>query len=105
MSKHKHGPGCDHDCREEDVFTVDLEFDDGETVACEPLFVFEVDDKEYVALVPVDEESDDIYLYEYHDISEDEFEFLDIEDDEVFDKVVEECGRILEEAEAFEEDK
>ncbi len=87
---------------EEDM-TITLEFDDGESVLCEPLFVFDVDGVDYVALVPVDEESDDVYLYEYNEISDDEFEFLDIEDDATFDKVAAEFEKIMEEAEATEE--
>ena len=86
MADHEH----DQNFEEETVIT--LEFDDGEEVDCTPLVVFEVDEKEYIALVPVDEESEDVYLYNYKEIDEDEFEFTDIEDDDEFDTVAELAG-------------
>ncbi len=86
----------------DEMITITLEFEDDEKVVVEPLFIFEVDGKEYVALAPVDEESDDVYLYEYRELDDDEFEFLDIEDDAEFDKVAAEFERIVDEAEAEE---
>ena len=83
----------------DELITITLEFDDDEKVVVEPLFIFEVDEKEYIALAPVDEESDDVYLYEYKELDNDEFEFLDIENDAEFDKVAAEFERIIEEAE------
>jgi len=99
---HKHDENCcGHDHDEMDVIT--LEFDDGEAVDCEALGIFEVDGKEYAALVPLDEDEDDVYLYEYKETG-DEFELIDIEDDEEFDKVVAEFENILEEMDALEEE-
>ena len=49
--------------------------------------IFDVDGKEYIALIP-DDDSDDVYLYGYKEVSEEEFELIDIEDDAEFDKVV-----------------
>ena len=80
---------------------ITLEFDDGESVECEVLGLFEYDefpDKEFIALIPVDEKSDDVYIYEFHEISEDEFELLDIESDEDFEKIVAEFERLVEES-------
>ena len=96
---HEHGPECDCGCNEEEVPVITLEFEDNEKVECEPLFIFEVDGGDYIALAPVDETLDDVYLYEYHELDGDEFEFLDIEDDDVFDKVTAEFERIIEESE------
>ena len=39
------------------------------------------------SLIP-DDDSDDVYLYGYKEVSEEEFELIDIEDDDEFDKVV-----------------
>ncbi len=94
------GCGCEHD---EEPIIINLEFDDGETIECEPLFIFDVEGSDYVALVPTDETNDEVFLYAYHELSEDEFEFLDIDSDEVYDKVVAEFERIMEEAEALDE--
>lgn len=82
--------------------TITLEFDDGESVLCEALFVFTVEGKEYIALSPVadegsQDEEEDIYLYEYFETGEDEFELGDIEDDATFEKVSKEFDRIIEE--------
>ena len=100
-----HGPDCTCGCQDgnDEEMKITLEFDDGEKVEVVPLFVFALDNKDYVALVPEDEESEDVYLYRYHDLSDEEFEFLDIEDDEEFDRVCQEFERILEEAEGAEE--
>ena len=99
--KLEHGPECDCGCHDEEmeIPTITLEFDDDEKVDCEPLFIFEVEGCEYIALAPVDETLDDVYLYAYNEINEEEFEFLDIEDDALFDRVVAEFEKIVGEAE------
>ena len=84
--------------RDEDSDFITLEFEDGQEVECEIMGIFDLDDKEYIALIP-DDDSDDIYLYGYKEISEEEFELLDIEDDAEFEKVVAEFDRITAEEE------
>lgn len=76
---------------EDDFIT--LEFDDGEEVVCEIMGIFEVDGKEYIALIP-DDKTDDVYIYGYAEISEEEFDLIDIEDDNEFNKVVEEFEKL-----------
>ena len=66
---------------------ITLEFDDGQEIECEVMGIFEVEGKEYIALIP-DDDTDDVYLYGYNEVSEEEFELIDIEDDDEFDKVV-----------------
>ena len=58
----KHGPDCDCGCQE-DVPKITLEFDDGEEIECEPLFIFDYQDQDYIALVPVDSTDEDVFLY------------------------------------------
>ena len=80
---------------------ITLEFEDGAEVECEALGLFEFDEfpgKTYAALAPLDETSEDVYIFEYHEISDDEFELVDIESDEEFDKVAAEFDRIVEES-------
>ena len=72
---------------EEEAEFITLEFDDGTEVEAEIMGIFDVDGKEYIALIP-DDDSDDVYLYGYKELSEEEFELIDIEDDDEFDKVV-----------------
>jgi len=79
---------------ENDIIT--LEFDDRTEVEAEIMGIFEVEGKEYIALIP-DDDSDDVYLYGYKEVNEDEFELIDIEDDAEFDKVVAEFEKLTEE--------
>ncbi|MBO4862678.1 MAG: DUF1292 domain-containing protein [Firmicutes bacterium] len=72
---------------EDEAEFITLEFEDGIEVEAEIMGIFEVDGKEYIALIP-DDDSDDVYLYGYNEVSEEEFELIDIEDDDEFDKVV-----------------
>ena len=81
---------------EDDAEFITLEFEDGEEVEAEIMGIFEVEGKEYIALIP-DDDSDDVYLYGYKEISDDEFELIDIEDDDEFDKVVKEFEKLTDE--------
>ena len=88
--------GFDIDVNEdetEDADFITLEFDDGAEIEREIMGIFEVDGKEYIALIP-DDETDDVYIYGYAEISEVEFELLDIDDDEEFSKVVAEFDKL-----------
>ena len=78
---------------EADIIT--LEFEDGVTVECEIMGVFDYEGNDYIALIP-DDDTDDVYIYGYKEVGEDEFEIVDIEDDELFEKVVAEFDAIME---------
>ena len=84
---------------EEEIITI--EFDDGTSVECEMMGVFDCDDKEYIALLPLDG-TDDVYLYGYSEDENGEFELMDIEDDAEFEKVVAEFDRIVAEEDVAE---
>ncbi len=71
---------------DEDEDFITLEFENGEEIECEIMGIFDVEDKEYIALLP-DDGTDDVYLYGYKEISDEEFELVDIEDDAEFEKV------------------
>ena len=73
---------------------ITLEFDDGVELECEIMGVFEYAGKEYIALIPLDD-SDDVQIYGYKEVGEDEFELVDIEDDAEFEKVVAEFDKIM----------
>lgn len=77
---------------EADIIT--LEFDEGEALECEIMGVFEHAGKEYIALIPLDD-SDDVFIYEYREVGDDQFEIVDIEDDTVFEDVVAEFDAIM----------
>lgn len=78
---------------EEEVMYMSLEFDDGVEEECEILGVFTVEGKEYIALLSP---ADDVYIYGYKPISEEEFELLDIETEEEFDKAAAAYDAIVE---------
>ncbi len=78
----------------EDMYMT-LSFDDGNEEECLIIGVFEVDGKEYIALDP-ENEDDDIYLYGYKEVSEEEFELIDIEDDAEFEAVSREFEALME---------
>ena len=75
---------------EDDILT--LEFDDGTEEECGILGVFEALDKEYIALNPLGTE--DVYIYGYKDYEED-YELIDITDEEEFKKVVAEFESLV----------
>lgn len=74
MAENKNNP-------QEDTDVITLEFDDGTELECEIMGVFDCDGKDYIALIP-DDDSDDVYIYGYKEVGKDEFELLDLEDDE-----------------------
>ena len=55
---------------------------------------FELNDKEYIALEPEDG-TDDVYIYGYKQISDDEFEITEIESEEEFDAAAAEFDAIM----------
>jgi len=79
---------------EEEASVITLEFDDGVELECEIMGVFDYDGKEYIALIP-DDGSDDVYIYGYKEVGEEEFELVDIDDDELFEAVVGEFEAIM----------
>lgn len=78
---------------EDDAEFITLQFENNEEIECEILGVFDLEDKEYIALLP-DDGTDDVYIYEYKEISDEEFDLIDIEDDAEFERVVEEFEKL-----------
>jgi uncharacterized protein YrzB (UPF0473 family) len=71
--------------------------DDGNEVECEVIEMFEFENKEYVVLLPVEEE--DPYILRVDKDDEGNELFAVIEDDEEFDRVAEAYDELLEEDE------
>ncbi len=78
---------------EEELEYITLEFDDGESVECEVQGVFDAGGKEYIALLPEDG-TDDVYIYGYKEVGDDEYDLLDLDDDE-FKIAVDEYEKII----------
>jgi len=81
---------------QEEAEVITLEFDDGEEVECEIMGVFDAAGKEYIALIPENNE-EDVYIYGYKEVGEDEFELIDIDDDSEFKTAVAEFEKLMDE--------
>ncbi|MBR5756669.1 MAG: DUF1292 domain-containing protein [Firmicutes bacterium] len=79
---------------EDDAEFITLEFEDGKIIETEIMGIFDVDNKEYIALLP-DDGTDDVFIYGYKEISEEEFDLIDIEDDAEFEKAAAEFDRLM----------
>lgn len=87
---------------EADDIRVTLDLDDGSQVECRILTIFEVADRDYIALLPLDEKGNDnadgeVYIYRY---SEDEKGIPSLEniaDDEEYEAVADRFDELLDE--------
>ncbi len=102
-----HSHGHNHECceghshdHEEQYLTVLLEND--EELKCSVLSIFDVNDKEYIALLPVGD--DQVLLYQYVEHNEEDFELLNIETDEEFAAVEDAFFNIFDE-DLFEDEE
>lgn len=97
--EHCGGCGCGCDCGDDHEYE-ELEFedmdgndiiyltlDDDTELECSVLGIFEVEDVEYIALLPMGEE--EVLLYRYIEHEDDEFDLLPIENEEEFGTVSE----------------
>lgn len=86
MSEHKHDHNCDCGCNEE--VTVTLTLDNDEELECAVLCIYEVEGKEYIALLPLDEAGDneegEVYIYRYAEV-DGEPTLDNIEDDDEYE--------------------
>lgn len=89
----------------EDELTLTLEMEDGESIDCIVLAIFPWEEKQYIALVPVDQADDedsDIFLYEYSEDEDGQPVLDNIDDDDVFEAVCDRFDEICDE-EDFDE--
>ena len=78
----------------ESYTTVELTLDNDEIIECAILTVYEAAGKEYIALLPLDEnlepnEAGDVYLYQYNETEDGEPDLGNIEDDDEYDLAAE----------------
>ncbi len=81
--------GCDHDHAQE---TIIITLDDGSELECSVLGVFDVENKSYIALMPIGDDEVLIYVYKENG---DEVELELIESDDEFDKVSKEFEQLF----------
>lgn len=78
------GCGCGHDHDEEKEHIIHLTLEDDSEIECLVIGSFGVDEKDYMALLSEDE---DVFLYRYKEIGENEIDLINIEDDSEFEAV------------------
>ena len=102
MSEHNHDCNCG--CNEE--VTVTLTLDNDEEIECAVLTIYSVDDKEYIALLPLDEDGDnedgEVYIYRYIETEDGEPTLENIENDDEYEAAADAFDEWLDEQE-FEE--
>lgn len=107
--ENKHDAGCEGDCSccgsdcgVDGEATVTLTLDDGTIQECAVLTIFPVEDKEYIALLPLDEngenEDGEVYLYRFQEVNG-EPSLDNIEDDDEYEKVADAFDELLDNAE------
>ena len=91
-----------------DLGIITLTLDDDSEVDCAILAIIPVNGKDYIALLPLDEEEDDdeVLIYRFIDKGDDEDpEIENIEDDDEYDAVADAFDELLDEMEFDEEEE
>lgn len=89
------GCGCGCDCEEEEAEIIVFEDENGKEESFEVIGVFEVEEKEYIALQSQEDSS--ILLCKYIEKENGDYEVEEIESDEEFNKVSDAFDAIVEE--------
>lgn len=93
MSEHNHDCNCGNaECNcgghEEDAVTVTLTLENDEEVECAVLTIYEVEGRDYIALLPINEEGKDsdgdVFIYRYLEV-EGEPTLDNIDDDDEYE--------------------
>lgn len=99
--KHVHDENCNHDHDHDEMDIIYLTLEDDSELECEVLGIFEVEEKSYIALLPVGEE--EVLLYGYKELEDEEFDLESIEDEEEFDVVSEAFYALFSDDEDFDD--
>lgn len=89
---------------EDSEIRVTLTLDDDSEVECRILTIFDLDDKDYIALLPLDEDGEDneegeVFIYRYSEDKEGNPELENIEDEDEYEAVADRFDELLDEAE------
>ena len=90
-----------------DDIRVTLDLEDGTTIECGILTILEVDEQDYIVLIPMDEndepiEEGEVYIYRYFEDEDGTPSLENIDNDEEFERVSECFDEFLDE-QAFDE--
>ncbi len=100
MSEEKNSLNNDIEYLDDENQTIDLVLDDGTSMTCDVIGLFEVDDVEYIALA--EPESDNILIYIYEEIG-DEVSLKNIEDEEEYQSIADEFMELF--SDLFEDEE
>ena len=96
---------------EDEEMTVELELDDGTVVNCAVITILEVDKRDYIVLLPINEKGEakdsDVWFYRYEENEEDPNEepvLTYIEDDDEYEAVADAFDEFLDNEEFMLED-
>lgn len=98
----------DFDLSDIEEMQVSLELEDGSTLECEVIYIFEWNGDDYAALTPVDESIEEIYFFGIQIDTEGdqpEITLLQIEDDEMLDAISDAFDEMLDEEEFGEDEE
>lgn len=89
---------------EDDDMFVTLDLDNGSQVECRILTIFDVNEQDYIVLLPLDDkgepnEDGEVYIYRYSEDEEGNPSLDNIEDDEEYEAVADRFDELLDEAE------
>ena len=108
MSEHNHDCGCGHEdcnCGEENL-TVTLRLDNDEVLECAVLTIFSAGDRQYIALLPLEDAEDteegDVFIYRFEEDENGEPTLDNIEDDDEYELAADAFDEWLDEQD-FEE--
>lgn len=108
MSEHNHDCGCGHDdcnCGEENL-TVTLTLDNDEVLECAVLTIFSAGDRQYIALLPLEDAEDteegDVFIYRFEEDENGKPTLDNIEDDDEYELAADAFDEWLDEQD-FEE--
>lgn len=94
---------------EDEDICVTLEMDDGTSVECEILTIFDIDGQDYIVLLPPEEDSEDedetpVFIYRYFEDEDGNPSLENIADDEEYEAVSARFDELVEEADLADED-
>lgn len=83
---------------------VTLSLDDGSEVECGILTIFDIEDQDYIVLIPLDEDGNEnkegeVFIYRYYEDEEGNPSLENIENDEEYEIVADRFDELLDEAE------
>ena len=85
--------------QDEEEMTVTLTLDDDSELECAVVAIFPVQNKDYIALLPLGVEDAQVYLYRFKHNADEDLELENIEDDTEFEAVADAYDALVADAE------